>query len=333
MYGFIICLLTIMTIVKGNVFFNRINHMEYYRNRTRPSKAFHSFSTNYFNQNLVSKPGKSERVQCGTRTVDFNPRRTGKIVGGTETPYGAFPWQVEIQMLDHDKLEFEHHCGGAVIGERLVLSAAHCFDKQPLQLDHIRLVVGEHRLKFQDKHENRFLAEKVVLHPEFRKDGPHSNDIAVVLVSRSGSGMQFNSHVRPICLPDSGDETTGQWCAVSGWGYQTESTESFAPVLRAASVPVLDLATCRANQVLGGRQQAILDSMLCAGILAGGVDACRGDSGGPLACMSSNKWQLHGVVSWGSGCARRSRPGVYTRVASYVDWIRYTAASLGHKIA
>lgn len=78
----------------GDYFLNTVNHMEYYRNRTRPSKAFTSFSSNYFNQNSIKNPGKTEKIQCGTRTVDFNPRRTGKIVGGTETPYGAFPWQV-----------------------------------------------------------------------------------------------------------------------------------------------------------------------------------------------------------------------------------------------
>ncbi|XP_050557909.1 trypsin-like [Spodoptera frugiperda] len=334
MLKYITSLFLVVGAVSCDYFLNRVNHLEYYRNRTnpRPSKSFSSFSTNYFNQNLVPKPGKGEKVQCGTRTVDFNPRRTGKIVGGTETPYGAFPWQVEIQMLDVDKLTFEHHCGGAVIAERLVLSAAHCFDKQPLNLEHIRLVVGEHRLKVQDKHEHRFLAEKVVLHPDFRKNGPHSNDIALILVSRSGNGVQFNSHVRPICLPDDGI-TAGKWCTVSGWGFQAENTENFAPILRAAAVPVLDLNTCRKSQVLGGRQQTILDSMICAGILSGGVDACRGDSGGPLACMTSNRWQLHGVVSWGSGCARRARPGVYTRVASYLDWIKRTASELGHKIS
>ncbi|XP_063545579.1 serine protease 27-like [Cydia strobilella] len=315
----------------ADYFVNRINHMEFYKNRTRPSKAFSSFSNSYFNQNLLQRPSKVNKVQCGTRTVDFNPRRMAKIVGGTETPYGAFPWQVEIQMLDTEKLTFEHQCGGAVIAERLVLSAAHCFDKHPLQVERIRLVMGEHRLNIQDKHEHRFLVEKVVPHPEFRKDGPHSNDIALILVARSNH-VQFNSHVRPICLPDAGAESAGRWCAVTGWGYQTESTESFAPVLRAAAVPVLDLATCRKDQILGGRQQAILDSMICAGILSGGADACKGDSGGPLACTQGGRWQLHGVVSWGSGCGRRARPGVYTRVAAYVDWITRTASALGHRL-
>ncbi|OWR55276.1 putative adhesive serine protease, partial [Danaus plexippus plexippus] len=68
--------------------FSQINHMEFYKNITRPSKSFSSFSNNYFNQ----LPKGKEKVQCGTRTVDYTLRR-GKIVGGSEAPYGAFPWQ------------------------------------------------------------------------------------------------------------------------------------------------------------------------------------------------------------------------------------------------
>ncbi|KAG7295693.1 hypothetical protein JYU34_021979 [Plutella xylostella] len=307
--------------------FSKLNYLDLFSNRTRPSKSF----SNY---NLFPSGSKSNKVQCGTRSVNFNPTRKAKIVGGSEIPYGAFPWQVEVQMLDPDKLSFEHHCGGAVIGEKLVVSAAHCFDRQPLQLEQLRVVTGEHRLKVQDQYETRFLVEKLILHPEFRKNGRHSNDIALVGIRGRGSlGIQFNSHVRPICLPEKTSEA-GQWCTVSGWGYEDESTESFAPVLRAAAVPVLDLATCRKSQVLGGRQQAILDSMLCAGVLGGGVDACSGDSGGPLACAPpAGRWQLLGVVSWGAGCARRARPGVYTRVSSYVGWIRSAAGKNGYSIS
>lgn len=93
--------LLVVELSRASYFINKVNHMEYYRNRTRPSKAFTSFSTSYFNQNIVHtqnlKPEK-DKVMCGTRMVDFNPRRTAKIVGGAETPYGAFPWQVSSEV-------------------------------------------------------------------------------------------------------------------------------------------------------------------------------------------------------------------------------------------
>lgn len=95
MYSILIVIIAIH-FTNADYFLNRVNHMEFYKNRTRPSKAFSSFSTNYFNQNVLHGSGK-QKVQCGTRTVDFNPRRTAKIVGGMETPYGAFPWQVNTK--------------------------------------------------------------------------------------------------------------------------------------------------------------------------------------------------------------------------------------------
>lgn len=65
-------------------------------------------------------------MSCGSRTVPFDPHRNPKIVGGAVAPYGAFPWQVQIQMFRYDEMRFEHHCGGSVIGERLIITAAHC---------------------------------------------------------------------------------------------------------------------------------------------------------------------------------------------------------------
>ena len=98
----IISIILIKLATSQHTFVNRVNHMEYYKNRTRPSKAFNSFSVNYFNQNSIRDKNK-ERVQCGTRTVDFTLRR-GKIVGGSEAPYGAFPWQVRSH---YDFLNFK----------------------------------------------------------------------------------------------------------------------------------------------------------------------------------------------------------------------------------
>lgn len=120
-------------------------------------------------------------------------------------------------------------------------------------------------------------------------------------------------------------------------------------------MPLLSLEKCRSTEIYGGRRQPILDSMLCAGRLNGGVDACAGDSGGPLACkrngkffnftnnhnplqklLKSNhkkifigKFYLEGIVSWGDGCAKKNRPGVYTRVSHYDTWIEEASKKLG----
>lgn len=93
-------------------------------------------------------------------------------------------------------------------------------------------------------------------------------------------------------------------------------------------MPLLDTELCRNTDVTGGRQQTILDTMLCAGFLQGGVDACGGDSGSPLACEYNDRFFLAGLVSWGDGCAQKNRPGVYTRVDAYLDWIHETMDKL-----
>lgn len=84
------------------------------------NKFYHAY---FLQQN---NPEKLSSTGCGTRSVHFNPKRNGKIIGGNTAPYGAFPWQVEIQIFNYEKATFEHHCGAAVIGERIVLTAAHC---------------------------------------------------------------------------------------------------------------------------------------------------------------------------------------------------------------
>ncbi|KAJ1529299.1 hypothetical protein ONE63_006095 [Megalurothrips usitatus] len=283
--------------------------------------------------------GERVGAQCGTRVVSHLPTRPGspasRIVGGTQPPYGAYPWQVEIQAFRAEQRSFQHHCGGALIGPRLVLTAAHCLKAPALNSpDQLRIVLGDHNLSSSDPHEQAFRAERVLLHPEFRKEGPYSNDIALILVTPvGGRAFRFSSHVQPICLPDLAAKRAapeGSWCTVTGWGAQADdAVDTLSPVLRAAAVPLLAQDTCRGADVLGGRRQPILDGMICAGPLSGGVDACGGDSGGPLACEVHGRWVLTGLVSWGDGCAKRNRPGVYTRVAHYSDWIRESAKQLG----
>ncbi|XP_029787259.1 transmembrane protease serine 3-like, partial [Suricata suricatta] len=91
-----------------------------------------------------------------------------------------------------------------------------------------------------------------------------------------------------------------------------------SPVLNHAAVPLISNKMCNHREVYGG---IISPSMLCAGYLQGGVDSCQGDSGGPLVCQDRRVWKLVGATSFGIGCADVNKPGVYTRITSFLDWI------------
>lgn len=91
-----------------------------------------------------------------------------------------------------------------------------------------------------------------------------------------------------------------------------------SPSLQKAHIPLIEQAKCASPTVYGS---AITQRMICAGFLKGKVDACQGDSGGPLVHFTSSRWHLVGVVSWGVGCARERRPGVYSKVEEMLNWI------------
>ncbi|CAG9856424.1 unnamed protein product [Phyllotreta striolata] len=248
---------------------------------------------------------------CGTRRPAWKPTRRPKVVGGQAPPPGAAPWQVDLRLGDG-----KHHCGGALISARLVLSAAHCYN------DGLVAVAGAHGLPGTSQFEQILKVEKFIPHPDFRKLGAYSHDLAVLLVA--SPGFVFNEVVEPACFSDY-SPPSGTLCEVSGWGaVDPNDIDTTSPILKIAAVPVLSLDTCR--RVVESQQ--ILDSMLCAGYLGGGIDACSGDSGGPLVCEWKGKMELAGIVSWGEGCAKRNKPGVYTRVSSFLPWIKECATEL-----
>ncbi|KAK5641590.1 hypothetical protein RI129_010137 [Pyrocoelia pectoralis] len=252
---------------------------------------------------------------CGVRGVPWTPEREARVVGGQIPPYGAIPWQVQLRRGG------EHQCGGALLSNRLVLTVAHCWTEG------LVAVAGSLAIPGRSSAEQSVRVERAVPHPEFRKYGPYSNDIALLVLSEPG--IQIGPLSRPACL-SLRTPPAGTWCEVSGWGATDPSyPDQISPSLRAAVVPLLSLDICRKEGIYGGRQQPILDSMVCAGRLNGGVDACGGDSGGPLVCEINGRMELTGLVSWGDGCAKRDRPGVYTRISNYISWIKQVAKHYG----
>ena len=130
-----------------------------------------------------------------------------------------------------------------------------------------------------------------------------------------GSGNE----VIPVCLPKVGDEKvdlSGKKATISGWGLADEKAGATTKILQKLDIPIIDWKKCQ--HLLS--EFGFSENMFCAGYEEGGKDACQGDSGGPLVLKKDDKFVQIGVVSWGEGCARKGRPGVYVKLASKSDF-------------
>ncbi|XP_056112692.1 trypsin-2-like [Rhinichthys klamathensis goyatoka] len=222
-----------------------------------------------------------------------------KIIGGYECPPHSQPWQVYLK-------EGRTMCGGSLIDERWVVSAAHC-NFLPRYLE---VHLGKHNVSVPEDTEQLINAEKVIRHPNYN-DMPHNHDIMLIKLRKPAL---FNKYVKPIRLATN-CSSAGEQCLVSGWGKTGAHTAS---VLQCLNLPVLSSAQCR-----GAYGAKITKNMFCAGFMEGGKDSCQGDSGGPVVCEGKQK----GVVSWGKDCAKPGFPGVYVEVCRYTDWIKSIIAN------
>ncbi|XP_057680390.1 suppressor of tumorigenicity 14 protein homolog isoform X2 [Corythoichthys intestinalis] len=249
------------------------------------------------------------RCSCGVR-----PRRRPKIVGGMEASPGSWPWQVSLQME-----RYGHVCGATLLAARWLVSAAHCFqDSDAIKYSDPRAWRAYMGMRSMAAGKSASAAaarpvRRIVPHPDYDRQ---TSDYDIALVEL-GAPVFFNELVQPACAPaPSHTFAIGTGCFVTGWGVLTEDGE-LASRLQEASVRIINRKTC--NDLY---DDAVTPRMLCAGNLQGGVDACQGDSGGPLVCQErGRRWFLAGIVSWGEGCARQNRPGVYTKVVKFADWI------------
>ncbi|XP_015773233.1 PREDICTED: coagulation factor VII-like isoform X7 [Acropora digitifera] len=243
----------------------------------------------------------------GSKKCGYKP--SSRIVGGTEAPKGAWPWQAQVRTSSGFTF-----CGGTLVDPEWVITAAHCTAGRTSSNTRVRL--GAHyRSGNAAGTEQDFKVERIINHESYKRPRGLAHDISLLKLSKPA---QLTRAVGMACLPEYSNSLTeidGKNCWVTGFG-TLSSGGSLAQVLMQVSVPIVTESTCR--RAYGS---SIHDSMVCAGLARGGKDSCQGDSGGPLVCEANGRFFLEGVVSWGSGCASPGKYGVYSRVRYLRNWV------------
>lgn len=243
------------------------------------------------------------------------------VVGGNATAPHEFPWAVGL-LYDGRFI-----CGGTIISERTILTAAHCVSSggEGLPATMYTVLVGAHKRSSSGK---TFQVQNIIWNRKY-SEFSLQNDIALLILETpiDFEEKELKGKARPICLPTkSVSSYAGKMATVVGWGTTSEGGNSLPDELQGVGVPVISNWRCLLAYPLPNFP--IRGGQICAGFPDGGKDSCQGDSGGSLAAPSiedGSRWIQLGVTSWGMGCARRGKPGVYTRVSSQLDWIQANA--------
>jgi len=248
----------------------------------------------------------------------------GRIVNGQESEPGRRPYQASIQITFDRSSRLEsrkgfHFCGGALISDNYVITAAHCM-KGGRKARELNVVLGTNDLT--DKEAPTYAVKRII--KTKYDDVTKINDLNLLELDLS-SGKQLNLDRKKghkfekinICKPSF--QPQGRNCTVSGWGHLKANGSGIPDKLREVSVLVLHDESCK-TMLSKYPWDPKNKTMLCAG--GADKDACQGDSGGPMVCQDDNGVEcLAGVVSWGVGCATEGIPGVYTNLRKYIPWI------------
>ncbi|CAK6980555.1 tryptase-2-like [Scomber scombrus] len=235
------------------------------------------------------------------------------IIGGNDAANGKWEWMVQLNITSDGTIMWG--CGGTVLNDWWVLTAASCWDdKLNVNLGRAMVLVGVHSL---DDGAKRYMGvQHVIKHPQYRSfDGGSVNNIALIKLKKK---LILKSKTEQVTLPyDNEDFDESSECWVTGWGKVGESELPYPRTLQEVKVPIVPTDVCKAEY------NWLTSDVLCAGDMSGNKDACEGDEGGPLVCKTRRGLVQAGIVSYGNagGCGRPNHPSVYTRVSKFLTFI------------
>ncbi|XP_066991667.1 phenoloxidase-activating factor 2 [Anabrus simplex] len=272
----------------------------------------------------VEPPPPVRNGNCGAR----HPEGVGFRITGdndNESQFGEFPWMVAIlreeTLGDNPEKLNVYKCGGSLIHQQMVLTAAHCVYAAQ---DGLKIRAGEWDTQTKNEvlpHQDRNVIN-VFIHPDYHS-GALYNDVALLLLDKP---VALADNVDVVCLPEQDQVFDHSRCFASGWGKDVFGKEGrYQVILKKVELPVVPRDTCinSLRQTRLGNYFELHESFICAGGEQG-KDTCKGDGGSPLVCPSPNdqlRYQQAGIVAWGIGCGENNTPGVYANVAKLRSWI------------
>ncbi|XP_069057773.1 serine protease 27-like [Pleurodeles waltl] len=268
----------------------------------------------------VISPAATITTEKSTSTT-HQKRGCGKPVSrthpdnGQEVQTGEWPWQVSILANGI------HVCGGTLISEKWVVSAAQCF--LYISLSTITVVLGTNELYYWSPSPDTSRVSRIITNPKYSGGDASMGDISLLELQ---TPMTYTDTILPICLPGAVKFLTGMNCWVTGWGnLQISLPSTYQQTLQEFELPLIDAHNCDAiyhTLIPVGRNVTIIpNTAMCTGPKRGATNSCPGDAGGPLVCQFENTWVLAGIASFSSGCVHPKRPAIYTLVSAYTEWI------------
>ena len=229
--------------------------------------------------------GAIKNAQCGLLYREQDEDRKSRIVGGMNSAFGHHPWMAAL--IKQTFLSKRISCGGALIGNRWVITAAHCVYSTPVSRMRVRL--GEWNVRQQSEalpHED-YQIERKEVHPSY-KAATFQNDLALVRLNKD---VTFKEHIIPACLPVFKESFVASKAMVIGWGRTAHGQISTPAKLQEVEVKVISSSKCQEWFRSNNRKEKIYqEEFLCAGHESGGKDSCQGDSGGPLVTEKVRKY-------------------------------------------